>query len=61
MIKVKTLFHGWKEITKERAIEWAQNIWQGSVALTEEKKLECINSRLEGIQFTKDDLRRIRI
>lgn len=57
MIEVKTLFHGWKEITKERAVAWAKNIWTGSVALTEEKKMEYINSRLRGIQFTKNDLR----
>lgn len=55
MIKVKTLFHGWKEITEERAREWAHNIKTGAVNMTSEEKLDCINSRLKGLQFKSLD------
>ena len=56
MILIQTLFHGWKEVPKERALSWAHTIWCGSVALNESQKIQVINSRLQGIQFTKEDL-----
>lgn len=56
MIEVKTLFHGWKEITEKRAAAWAKGIYEGAIAMTEEQKIKYINSRLREIQFTKEDL-----
>lgn len=58
MIKVKTFFSGWKEITKEQALKWAQHIYNGMTTRTSAGKVEYINSRLNGVQFTEQELRR---
>lgn len=58
MIKVKTFFSGWKEITKEQALRWARHIYSGMTTRTSAGKVEYINSRLNGVQFTEQELRR---
>lgn len=51
MIKYKSLF-GWREVTKEQALNLANHIYWGAVALGEEnEKIDYINSRFEGVEF----------
>lgn len=57
MIKVKTFFSGWKEISKEQALKWAQHIYSGMTTRTSAGKVEYINSRLQGIQFTENEIK----
>lgn len=57
MIKVKTFFSGWKEITKEQALRWARHIYSGMTTRTSAGKVEYINSRLQGIQFTENEIK----
>ena len=47
-IKVKTLFHGWREVTKDRARAWAMNIWDGAVNMDDQTRYDHINTRLQG-------------
>lgn len=58
MIKVKTVFSGWKEISKGQALRWARHIYSGMTTRTSAGKVEYINSRLNGVQFTEQELRR---
>lgn len=55
MIKGKTFFSGWKEISEERAIQWAAYVYAG--ILTSVDKMEFTNSRLQGIQFTESEIK----
>lgn len=57
MIKVKTFLSGWKEISKEQALKWAQHIYNGMTTRTSAGKVEYINSRLQGIQFTENEIK----
>lgn len=57
MIKVKTFFSGWKEITKEQALKWARHIYNGMTTRTSAGKVEYINSRLDGTQFSQEQLK----
>lgn len=58
MVKVKTFFSGWKEISKEQALRWAQHIYNGMLTRTGTDKVDYINARLDGIQFIEQELRR---
>ena len=55
MIKVKTFFSGWKEISEEQALKWAVCVYNG--ILTDIDKIEFINSRLQGVQFTESEIK----
>jgi hypothetical protein len=52
MIIYKPLFSGWKEVTKEQAINIAKHLFNGGLANCN-KKIDYINSRFEGIKFKK--------
>jgi hypothetical protein len=57
MIQIKSKFDGWREITKEDALEHAK--WKFRAIQTfgkEQKKLDYINERLRGIKFNLKDL-----
>lgn len=55
MIKVKTFFSDWKEITEKQALKWAVCVYNG--ILTSIDKMEFINSRLQGVQFTESEIK----
>lgn len=55
MVKVKPFFSDWKEITEEQALRWAQHIYNGIT--TNCDKMEFINSHLQGIQFTENEIK----
>lgn len=57
MVKVKTFFSGWKEISEEQALKWARHIYNGMTTRTSAGKVDYINARLDGIQFTEQELR----
>lgn len=55
MVKVKLFFSDWKEITEEQALRWAVCVYSGM--LTNIDKMEFINLRLQGIQFTENEIK----
>lgn len=57
MIELKTVLHGWIEVDKKHAFQYALNIWNGAVNMTAEQKVDWINSRFRGIAFTESILR----
>lgn len=57
MIKVKTFFSGWKEISEEQALKWARHIYNGMTTRTSAGKVDYINARLDGIQFSEEELK----
>ena len=57
MIKVKTFFSGWKEISEEQALKWARHIYNGMITRTSAGKVEYINARFDGIQFSEEELK----
>lgn len=57
MIKVKTFFSGWKEISEEQALKWARHIYNGMTTRTSAGKVEYINARFDGIQFSEEELK----
>lgn len=57
MVKVKTFFSGWKEISEEQALKWARHIYNGMITRTSAGKVDYINARLGGIQFSEEELR----
>ena len=42
---IKSLFHGWGEVTEERYEYWCKVIREGAVALTVEQREERIKER----------------
>lgn len=48
MIMVKTLFHGWKEVTREQAYRWAKTRYDGILTMTDAEKELHINRNMKG-------------
>lgn len=57
MVKIKTFFSGWKEISRDQALRWAVCVYNG--ILTGIDKIKFINSRLQGVQFTENEIRQV--
>ena len=55
MVKIKTFFSGWKEISRDQALRWAVCVYNG--ILTDIDKIKFINSRIQGVQFTENEIR----
>ena len=49
MIKVKSLFSGWNEVNKEQAKRFVLHLKNGITTMTDSKKIEYINTKLQGI------------
>ncbi len=49
MIKIKSLFRGWQEVSAEQARTWALNIYNNAAALKADQKTQYINERIEGV------------
>lgn len=48
---IKSFFIGWIEADLEHVKKWIDHIWKGSTAMNTAKKIDYINSRLQGIEF----------
>ncbi len=48
---IKSLFSGWIESDLERVKRWIKHNWDHITAMNEAKKIEYINSRLQGATF----------
>lgn len=48
---IKSLFSGWKETDLEHVKRWVKHNWDGITAMKTDKKIDYINSRLEGVTF----------
>ena len=48
---IKTLFHGWKEVTQERQQEYIKHLRNGIMTMTEEKKEAYIKTRVKTIDL----------
>jgi hypothetical protein len=48
MIKVKSLFLGWHEVSEEQAKRFVLTLKSGITAMNDIKRIEYINSRLQG-------------
>lgn len=60
MIYVKFLFTGWKEVSKEQALNFAKHIYKSSSALHSKDKIKYINDNyIKGIEFTENDLKEV--
>ena len=56
-ILVKSRFYGWKETTKEIALDHAKWLIRAiTTCKTNEERLVIVNSRYQGISFTLDQL-----
>lgn len=53
-MKIKTHFNGWKEVTKDEALDYAKMLYYG---MTARDRVNIINSRLDGLKVTEVDLR----
>ena len=61
MLKIKSRFYGWKEVTLEQATECAQCLFTGiTTTKTDNETLAIVNSRVQGVQFTVSELRNVR-
>lgn len=57
-IQFKSLFFGWRYITRENAKIWAKNKLRSiTMSKNDDNSMKIINSRLRGIQFTIEDLK----
>lgn len=56
MIRLKTLFGGWQEVDCRTAKYWAWDKWHGITNMPDAEKLAYINDRLDGVQFTQEEL-----
>ena len=55
-ILFKTLFHGWKKLNEKEALDLAKFKMSRIKTGNEETRLELINNRFKGIQFTLESL-----
>lgn len=57
-MQVKTYYNGWTSVSKEQAISWARHLYHVVTQYPEgfSNKTEYINSRLKGIQFSREEL-----
>ena len=56
-IQIKTIFSGWCGASKETALDWAQHkLYAITTMRNDEERLEYINSKLSGIQFSLEEL-----
>lgn len=59
-MQVRTYYHGWTEVSEEQARTWAKSLYYMATQYPEgfKNKTEYINSRIKGIQFTREELER---
>lgn len=55
MVMIKTYFSDWHAVKEEQALKWAQHIYNGIT--TNCDKMGFINSHLQGIQFTENEIK----
>lgn len=56
--RVQTTFGGWIVVTKETALGWASHKLRAITTMkSDEERLEYINSKLDGVQFSLTELR----
>lgn len=56
MIRLKTLLGGWQEVDCRTAKCWAWGMWRDITNMPDAEKLAYINDRLDGVQFTQEEL-----
>ena len=55
-IKVKPFYSGWRLVTKDQAIQFAKHLYNGITTMSENERIQYINSRMQGYVVTKDIL-----
>lgn len=53
MIKVKSIFSGWREVDREHAESYILHIYKGASALNHEKSIAYIKENVSGIDVEK--------
>ncbi len=60
-VKIKTLMLGWHEVSREQALRIARRLFDGMVRMTDAEKVEFLNERVQGTQFTLEELKAVRV
>lgn len=57
-IKIKSLFGEWHSATEEQALVWAKQQFKSiTTGRDDNHTLEIMHNRLEGVRFTRDQVR----